>query len=41
MRTIFIGDIHGCIDELRELVEERLKPTTSDRVIILGDMINK
>ena len=39
-RTIFIGDVHGCIDELLELME-RLAPTPEDRVIFVGDIINK
>lgn len=40
MRTIFIGDVHGCLDELRELVS-MLDPKEGDRVILLGDLINK
>lgn len=40
IRTIFIGDIHGCLDELEELVAT-LSITASDRVIVLGDLINK
>ena len=39
-RTIFIGDVHGCIDEL-DLLIEKLKVTPSDRVILLGDLINR
>lgn len=39
-RTIFIGDIHGCLEELEELIS-RLSITSQDRVIILGDLINK
>ena len=39
-RTIIIGDIHGCYDELCELLD-RVGPTTSDRVISVGDLIVK
>lgn len=40
MRTIFIGDIHGCLEELRTLVR-KLQVTAEDRVICIGDLINK
>ena len=39
-RTILIGDVHGCAEELRALVE-LLRPRPSDRVILLGDLINR
>lgn len=39
-RTIFIGDVHGCLTELEELIE-RLAPGSGDRVILLGDLINR
>lgn len=39
-RLIFIGDIHGCIDELRELLE-RVGPAGDDVVVSVGDMVNK
>lgn len=40
MRFIFIGDVHGCIDEFMELV--RLVDVRSgDRVICLGDFMDK
>ncbi len=39
-RTIFIGDIHGCHDELTELLEKlRLQP--DDRVVAVGDLTVK
>ena len=39
-RTIVVGDIHGCYDELTELVEKvDLKKT--DRLICVGDLITK
>lgn len=39
-RVILIGDIHGCIDEFRELVD-RLELVSSDRVICLADFMDK
>lgn len=40
MRTIVIGDIHGCLDELRELVGA-INPTNEDEVVSVGDLITK
>jgi diadenosine tetraphosphatase ApaH/serine/threonine PP2A family protein phosphatase len=39
-RLIFVGDIHGCFDELRELLAQ-LAPTDADEVISVGDMVYK
>ena len=39
-RTIFIGDIHGCSDELIKLLI-RLDLKQKDRVVVLGDVIGK
>jgi len=39
-RTIFIGDVHGCLGELEEIVRI-LQPGPGDRVIMLGDLINR
>ena len=39
-RLIFIGDIHGCYDELRDLLA-RVVPTADDEVISVGDMVRK
>lgn len=39
-RTIFIGDVHGCLSELKAMIN-RLAPTPADRVILLGDLINR
>lgn len=39
-RTIFIGDVHGCPDELKEMIE-KLRTRSRDRVIMLGDLINR
>lgn len=39
-RTIVIGDIHGCISELSELID-MLKIQYNDKIIFIGDLINK
>ncbi len=39
-RTIFIGDVHGCAEELDALLEEcGRKP--EDRVVLVGDLVAK
>ncbi len=39
-RTIFIGDVHGCFAELKEMIHI-LSPQQGDRVILLGDLVNR
>jgi predicted phosphodiesterase len=39
-RLIFVGDIHGCYDELVELLR-RLAPSASDTVVSVGDIVTK
>jgi diadenosine tetraphosphatase ApaH/serine/threonine PP2A family protein phosphatase len=39
-RLIFVGDIHGCIDELASLVKE-IRPTPDDIVIAVGDFVDR
>jgi serine/threonine protein phosphatase 1 len=39
-RLIVVGDIHGCYDELRELLA-RVAPTAADEVLSVGDMVRK
>ena len=39
-RLIFIGDIHGCFDELRELLA-RIAPEFNDIVVSVGDVVTK
>lgn len=39
-RTIFIGDIHGCYDELTQLLE-KLRLQHDDRVFAVGDLTVK
>lgn len=40
MRTIIIGDIHGCFDELVELLAV-VGTTPHDRVVSVGDLIDR
>jgi len=40
-RTIAIGDIHGCLDELKELLNKCKYNKETDRVIILGDLCDR
>lgn len=35
-----VGDVHGCIDELRALLD-RLDPSPDDLVLFVGDLISK
>lgn len=39
-RTIVLGDIHGCFDELTDLLE-LVKLRNNDRVVAVGDLIVK
>lgn len=39
-RLIFVGDIHGCHDELVELLA-RVAPAAGDVVVSVGDVVNK
>ena len=39
-RTIVVGDIHGCYDELTSLLE-KVNFSTRDRVVSVGDLIAK
>jgi hypothetical protein len=39
-RTIVVGDIHGCYDELLDLLAE-VKFATGDRLVSVGDLITK
>jgi serine/threonine protein phosphatase 1 len=40
MRTLAIGDIHGCNTALRQLLRQ-VQPTRDDRIIFLGDYIDR
>ena len=39
-RTFFIGDVHGCVEELSELFE-KFSPNAEDKIYQTGDLINK
>jgi diadenosine tetraphosphatase ApaH/serine/threonine PP2A family protein phosphatase len=39
-RNIIIGDVHGCLDELRELVGV-LQPRDYDKLFFIGDLIDR
>jgi len=40
-RLFAIGDVHGCFDSLRELVEHKIKIRKSDKLVFLGDYIDR
>lgn len=40
-RTIVVGDIHGCIDEFNELIKTISYNKNSDRLILLGDLVDR
>ena len=40
-RTIIVGDIHGCIDEFNELIEKVNYDPTKDRLMLLGDLVDR
>lgn len=40
MRTIYIGDVHGCLDQLDELLRQ-VEPGPRDRLVFLGDLMDK
>ena len=41
MRTIIIGDIHGCSGSLRHLLAQIAPDEKSDRLILLGDLFDR
>lgn len=40
-RTITVGDIHGCLDEFDQLVKEVEYKQGEDRLLLLGDLIDR
>jgi hypothetical protein len=40
MRTVIVGDVHGCLDELQELVE-RCGDPRGTRYVMVGDLVAK
>lgn len=41
VRTLFVGDVHGCFKELELVLEKAKYNPEEDRLIFLGDLINK
>jgi hypothetical protein len=39
-RTLVVGDVHGCFDELRRLLD-KAKVTEGAEVVLVGDLVNK
>ena len=39
MRRVIIGDVHGCYDELRAILD-KIGPSKSDMIVSIGDMID-
>jgi len=39
-RLIVIGDIHGCVDELSDLLD-KVAPSADDKVLSIGDILHK
>lgn len=40
-RIFAIGDIHGCFNSLKELVESKIQLQKNDKLILLGDYIDR
>jgi len=40
-RNFAIGDIHGCFDSLKELIENKIQFQKNDKLIFLGDYIDR
>lgn len=41
MKTLVVGDIHGCVDELRDLLAACDFKLDTDRLIAVGDLIDR
>ena len=40
-RLFAIGDIHGCFESLKNLIENKIKLKKSDKLVLLGDYIDR
>lgn len=40
-RSIIVGDVHGCVRELEALLKEIRLDASKDRLLFIGDLINK
>lgn len=41
MRTIVVGDVHGCLDELQELIDRVAYVKGQDRLVFVGDLTDR
>ena len=39
-RTLIVGDVHGCVDELTAIVD-LFSPGKKDRILAVGDLVNR
>ncbi|RHY99217.1 hypothetical protein DYB35_012599 [Aphanomyces astaci] len=40
-RVIVVGDVHGCFDELKQLIHDVEYDASSDVLVFVGDLVNK
>jgi len=40
-RLIIVGDVHGCVKELRELLDKAGYVDGEDSVVLVGDLVDK
>src|ERR1700721_1393367 len=40
-RTLAIGDVHGCLEELRELLRVARYRADTDRLVFVGDLVDR
>lgn len=40
-RLFAIGDIHGCFDQLRTLIQKKIRASKEDKIIFVGDYIDR
>ena len=41
MRTIIVGDIHGCYKELKQLLKDASFNSENDYIVSLGDLMDR
>ena len=39
-RTLVVGDVHGCLDELRDLLDA-VHYSSADRLVFVGDLVDR
>ena len=40
-RYFIVGDVHGCLDELHDLLEKARYDDGATRLVLVGDLVNK